>query len=120
MFQAMWNGAVLAESDQTVKMEGNHYFPPGSLNREYFASTQMTSVCPWKGTASYYDVTVNGQVNRDAAWYYPHPSPAAAKIKDHVAFWHGVKVIRAGDGADNTGLAAAGGLAARLRRIFGG
>lgn len=120
MFQAVWNGAVLAESDQTVKMEGNHYFPPGSLNREHFTSTQMTSVCPWKGTASYYDVTVNGQVNRDAAWYYPHPSPAAAKIKDHVAFWHGVKVIRAGDGADSIGTAAAGGLAARLRRMFGG
>jgi hypothetical protein len=88
----------------------------------------MTSVCPWKGTASYYDVTVNGRVNRDAAWYYPHPSPAAAEIKDHVAFWHGVTVIRAGAGKDAGGAKAGGakaggakaggGLATRLQRMF--
>jgi len=117
MFQAVWNGAVLAESDQTVKVEGNHYFPPGSLRREYFTPSAMTSVCPWKGTASYYDITVKGQVNRDAAWYYPHPSPAAGQIKDHVAFWHSVKVIRAAGAGD---AASRGGGAARLRSMFGG
>jgi uncharacterized protein (DUF427 family) len=120
MFQAVWNGAVLAASDQTVKLEGNQYFPPESLNRKYFAVSQMTSMCPWKGTASYYDITVDESVNPNAAWYYPHPSPAARGIKDHVAFWNGVKVVRVRDGEDNAGSAARGGLTARLRGMFGG
>jgi len=118
MLQAVWNGAVLADSAQTIKVEGNHYFPPGSLHREYFTPSAMTSVCPWKGTASYYDVTVDGSVNPNAAWYYPHPSPAAGQIKDHVAFWNGVKMVRAG--GEGAGAARGGGLAARLRGMFGG
>lgn len=90
--RATWNGAVLAESDDTVVVEGNHYFPPGSVNREYFRESETHTVCPWKGTASYYDVVVNGEVNGDAAWYYPRPKDSAKEIKDHVAFWRGVRV----------------------------
>ncbi len=90
--RAIWNGAVLAESDETIVVEGNHYFPPDSVNHEYLRSSTTQSTCPWKGQASYYSIQVDGQVNRDAAWYYPQPKPAAAQIKDHVAFWRGVKV----------------------------
>lgn len=117
MFQAVWNGAVLAGSDQTVTVEGNRYFPPGSLRREYFSDSQTATVCPWKGTASY-DVTVDGQVNRDAAWHYPRPSPAAAQIAGHVAFWRGVKVVRVGQAGGAP--ASRGGVAARLRGMSGG
>jgi uncharacterized protein (DUF427 family) len=120
MFQAVWKGTVLAESDQIVKVEGNHYFPPQSLSREFLAPSQTTSVCPWKGTASYYDITVDGQVNKDAAWYYPQPSTAAAQIRDHVAFWHGVQVRRVSDGGeDDRGTAAGGGIGGRLRAMSG-
>jgi uncharacterized protein (DUF427 family) len=90
--KATWRGAVLAESEETVVVEGNHYFPADSINREHFRESQTHTVCPWKGTASYYDVAVNGEVNRDAAWYYPEPKEAARHIKDRVAFWRGVKV----------------------------
>ena len=90
--KAIWNGAVLAESDDTVVVEGNHYFPPDSISREHFRESETHTVCPWKGTASYYDVVVGGDVNRDAAWYYPQPKDAALQIKDRVAFWRGVKV----------------------------
>ena len=89
---ATWNGAVLAQSDETVVVEGNHYFPPDSVNRDLFEEVDQTSVCPWKGTASYYDVVVDGDRNAGAAWYYPQPKDAAAEIKDHVAFWKGVEV----------------------------
>lgn len=89
---ASWNGAILAESDDTIVVEGNHYFPPDSLNREHFAESQQQSRCPWKGLASYYDVVVDDEVNPAAAWYYPDPNPAAADIKDRVAFWRGVQV----------------------------
>ncbi len=92
MPRATWNGAVLAESDQTVVVEGNHYFPLESIRPEFFHDSSSHTVCPWKGTASYYDINVNGQVNRDAAWYYSDPKPAAAQIKGRVAFWRGVKV----------------------------
>lgn len=92
MARAIWNGVVLAESDHTEMVEGNHYFPPDSINREYFKDSRTHTTCPWKGQASYYTVVVNGQENRDAAWYYPHPKDAAAQIKDHVAFWRGVRV----------------------------
>ena len=92
MPKAVWNGAVLAESDDTVVVEGNHYFPPDSIKREHFRESETHTVCPWKGTASYYDVVVGGEVNRDAAWYYPRPKDAAKEIKDRVAFWRGVKV----------------------------
>jgi uncharacterized protein (DUF427 family) len=95
--RAVWNGIVLAESDETKVVEGNHYFPPESINREYVRQSQYHTVCPWKGQASYYDVEVDGQTNRNAAWYYPTPSDAARQIRDHVAFWNGVKVQRVND-----------------------
>ena len=93
--QAVWNGAVLAESDRTVVVEGNHYFPPDDVRRDLLEPSSRHSICPWKGRASYYDAVVDGECNRAAAWYYPSPSPAARKIKDHIAFWHGVTVRRA-------------------------
>lgn len=90
--KATWNGVTLAESDKTEVVEGNQYFPPDAIKREYFQPSQKHTTCPWKGEASYYNVVVNGEVNKDAAWYYPQPKPAAAAIKDHVAFWRGVKI----------------------------
>jgi uncharacterized protein (DUF427 family) len=94
MARALWHGKVLAQSDQVEIVENNVYFPPAALNRRYFKDSATTSVCPWKGTASYLTVVVDGAENPDAAWYYPRPMPAAANIKDHVAFWHGVQVER--------------------------
>ena len=91
--KAVWKGEVLAESSDTVVVEGNHYFPESSLRREFFASSDESSVCPWKGTAAYYDVVVAGQTNPGAAWYYPAPKPAAAEIEGRVAFWRGVDVV---------------------------
>jgi uncharacterized protein (DUF427 family) len=90
--RAVWHNTTLAESDDTVVVEGNHYFPPDSIRREYFSPSDTHTTCPWKGEASYYDVSVDGEVNRDAAWYYPSVKDAAAEIKGHVAFWKGVKV----------------------------
>jgi uncharacterized protein (DUF427 family) len=92
MARATWNGAVIAESDDTVVVEGNHYFPRDTVKDEYLSSSDSHTRCHWKGTASYFDVVVDGETNRDAAWYYPTPSDAAAAIKDRVAFWHGVRV----------------------------
>lgn len=89
---ATWNGAILAESNQTVVVEGNHYFPPDSVNREFFTDSDTHTRCAWKGTASYLDVVVDGETNRDAAFFYATPSDAAAEIKDYVAFWRGVRV----------------------------
>jgi uncharacterized protein (DUF427 family) len=94
MIQAVWNGAVLAEAEQTVQLEGNDYFPLGSVRREFLTDSSTTTVCPWKGTASYYTVTVDGEVNPDAAWYYPTPSARAQQIANHVAFWKGVRIQR--------------------------
>ncbi|GLY31248.1 DUF427 domain-containing protein [Kineosporia sp. NBRC 101731] len=88
--RATWNGTVIAESDDIVEVEGNPYFPASSLRQDLFSESSTTSVCPWKGTASYYSVTVDGTENTDAAWYYPAPKEAAAQIKDRVAFWKGV------------------------------
>ena len=90
--RAVWRGAVLAESDNTILVEGNHYFPPESIHREYFRPSDTHTFCPWKGEASYYDVVVAGEVNRDAAWYYPEVKEAARHIKGRVAFWKGVTV----------------------------
>lgn len=90
--KAIWNGAVLAESDRTIVVEGNHYFPPEAVSREYLKPSDAHTVCPWKGVASYYDVVVDGKVNREAAWYYPQPKEAAKQIREHIAFWRGVKV----------------------------
>ncbi|KAA3659320.1 MAG: DUF427 domain-containing protein [Chloroflexi bacterium] len=94
MAKATWYGVVLAESNNTVVIEGNQYFPQNSINKEYFKESSRSSVCPWKGTASYFDVVVDGKVNAGAAWYYPQPKSAAKEIKDHVAFWKGIKVER--------------------------
>ncbi len=90
--RAIWNEKIIAESEQTVKVEGNHYFPPESVNQAYLRPSPRHTTCPWKGLASYYDIEVDGKVNAGAAWYYPQPSDAASQIKDHVAFWQGVKV----------------------------
>lgn len=94
MPRVVWKDAVLAEAgeDEIERVEGNFYFPPDAINEEYFRESDTTTVCPWKGTASYYDVVVNDDINEDAAWYYPDPKEAASQIKDHVAFWHGVTV----------------------------
>jgi uncharacterized protein (DUF427 family) len=92
MPKATWNGAVLAESIETIEIEGNQYFPPDSVNRQFLEDSDMHSTCPWKGEASYYHVVVSNEKNTDAAWYYPHPKDAAAQIKNHIAFWKGIKI----------------------------
>jgi uncharacterized protein (DUF427 family) len=94
MAKAIWNGKVVAESDRFEEVEGNIYFPPESLKREYFIDSDHASICPWKGTAGYFTLTVDGKTNPNAAWIYREPKQAAAKIKDHVAFWRGVEVQR--------------------------
>jgi len=90
--KAIWNGAVLAESDQTIVVEGNHYFPPDAIHSEYFTESRTHTTCPWKGVASYHTIVVEGKTNPDAAWYYPAPKDAAKQITGYVAFWRGVKV----------------------------
>jgi uncharacterized protein (DUF427 family) len=90
--KAVWNGAVLAESDRTEVVEGNQYFPADAIDKQYFKPSDTHSVCPWKGTASYYTVEVNGKQNRDAAWYYPQAKDEAKNIEGYVAFWKGVEV----------------------------
>jgi uncharacterized protein (DUF427 family) len=90
--QAIWNGAVIATSDDTVVVEGNHYFPAGSLDRQYVRPSVHTTICGWKGTANYYSLVVNGESNPDAVWYYADPKPAAEAVRGRVAFWKGVKI----------------------------
>jgi uncharacterized protein (DUF427 family) len=92
MARATWNGVVLAETSRPVLLEGNVYFPPEDVRRDYLARTRAWSLCPWKGVARYYTVQAGGRVNKNAAWYYPHPSPLARKIRNYVAFWNGVQV----------------------------
>ena len=92
MVEARWNGAVIGASDACVVVEGNQYFPPDAIRAEHLRPSSRTSVCPWKGTAHYHDVVVDGKVNEGAAWYYPDPKPAAAEIKGRIAFWKGVEV----------------------------
>ncbi len=92
MAKAIWNGVVLAESDHTEIVEGNHYFPPNTIKREYFQESNTHTTCGWKGVASYYDIVVNNAVNKDAAWYYPSTKDTAKKIEGYIAFWKGVKV----------------------------
>jgi uncharacterized protein (DUF427 family) len=94
MAKAVWNGQTLAESEQFETVEGNIYFPDESVKREFFKASSTTSSCPWKGQARYYTITVDGQENPDAAWYYPDPKPAARNVKHHVAFWRGVEVTK--------------------------
>ena len=92
VIRAVWNGQTIAESDQTVVVEGNHYFPPKSVHQEFIVNSSTTSFCPWKGTANYYSLKVEGVVNLDAAWFYNEPKKKAEKIRDRVAFWHGVEI----------------------------
>nr|WP_293834804.1 DUF427 domain-containing protein [uncultured Arsenicibacter sp.] len=91
--KAIWNNTVLAESSDTVVVEGNHYFPADSVNSNYLTSSRTHTTCPWKGVASYYTLTIDGKTNPDAAWFYPDPKPAAGQIRDRVAFWKGVQVV---------------------------
>jgi len=91
-YRATWNGAVIAESSATTRVEGNEYFPAADVRREFLRPSDTHTTCHWKGEASYYDVVIGAEVNRDAAWYYPDPSSAAERIRDMVAFWHGVKI----------------------------
>lgn len=91
--KAIWNGKELAESKHTINIEGNAYFPPESINTEFFMDSDMHTTCPWKGLASYYTIEVDGEVNENAAWFYPNPKHDAAEIKNYVAFWNGVKVV---------------------------
>jgi len=90
--KAIWKGQVIAESDKTLEVEGNYYFPPESINKDLLQKSKMSSTCPWKGKASYFDVVVDGQTNPDAAWFYPDPLPKATYLKDYVAFWKGVEI----------------------------
>ena len=92
--KAIYNGTVIAESNHTINIEGNQYFPPESVNEKYLRDSDLHSVCHWKGKASYFDVVVGEAVNPNAAWYYPNPSPLADKLKDYVAFWRGVEVTK--------------------------
>jgi len=92
MPRATWNGAVLAQSDETVVVEGNHYFPPETINREHFVASDKRTTCPWKGEASYFTLRVDGEENADAAWTYVDPKERATQLKDHVAFWRGVNI----------------------------
>lgn len=91
--KATWKDVVLTQSDNTVVIEGNHYFPLEAINKEYFVDSDTHTTCPWKGVASYYHIVVNGEKNNDAAWYYPQPMEAAKEIKDHIAFWKGVEIV---------------------------
>jgi len=92
MPKAIWAGKVIADSNRCVVVEGNQYFPPDAVKKEFLKPSQHTSVCPWKGNAHYYTLEIDGMKNENAAWYYPQPKAAAAQIKDHIAFWKGVKV----------------------------
>jgi uncharacterized protein (DUF427 family) len=112
MMQAIWNGVVLAESDDTVVVEGNHYFPQDSLRREYFLPSDRRSTCPWKGQAQYFSIRVGEAVNHDAAWYYPSPKPAATQISGRVTFWKGFQVT---GGSRDTAGGLLGRIAERLR-----
>ena len=91
--KALWNNVILAESDDTIEVEGNHYFPPDSVNQKYLKESDYHTICGWKGQASYYHIDVEGEVNKDAAWYYPDPKEAAKNIKHHVAFRRGIDVV---------------------------
>ncbi len=93
--KAIWNQQVIAESDDTVVVEGNHYFPPDSVQREFLQDSTTTTICPWKGTANYYTLMVNGQSNPDAAWFYTDPKPAADQVRGRIAFWKGVQISEA-------------------------
>lgn len=118
MVRATWNGTVIAESDRTVVVEGNHYFPPDSVNSRHLRKNAKQTTCHWKGVASYYDVVVDDAVNAGAAWFYPHPLSAAERITGHVAFWKGVKVTESDGVHGDASAAADGGRAAPRRGVL--
>ncbi len=91
--KAIWNGRIIAQSNETIEIENNQYFPPESVNKEYLKESETHSICPWKGEASYFDIVVEGKENKDAAWYYPNPKEEAEQIKNYVAFWKGVQIV---------------------------
>jgi len=91
--KAIWKGATIAESNDTVVVEGKHYFPMSTVNMEYLKPSETTTVCPWKGVASYYSINVDGELNTDSAWYYPEPKEAAKNIQEYIAFWRGIEVV---------------------------
>jgi len=91
--KAIWNGKVIAESNETIVVENNHYFPEGSVNKEFLENSHKHSTCPWKGEASYYNIVVDGKSNNDAAWYYPQPKDATKQIKNYLAFWKGIQIV---------------------------
>jgi len=91
--KAIWNGVVIAESDETIVIEGNHYFPPGSVDGKFLVESSTHTTCPWKGFASYYSVKIGDKLNEDAAWYYPEPKEAAKEIKGYIAFWKGIQIV---------------------------
>ena len=93
MAKAIWKDAILAQASEFEIVEGNIYFPPDKINKEYFKNSDTHTICPWKGRASYYHIDVNGEINKDAAWFYPETKEKAKQIKDHIAFWRGVEVI---------------------------
>jgi len=92
MVKALWKGKIIAETEEVEVVEGNYYFPPKSVHKEFLKESSTHSTCPWKGKASYYDVIVGGETNKDAVWYYPEPKPAAKNIKDYIAFWKGIEI----------------------------
>ncbi len=92
--KASWNGVTIAQSDETLVLEGNHYFPPSAVDMNYLLPSATKTVCPWKGLASYYTINAGGELNQDACWYYPDPTAAAMNIKGYLAFWRGVEVTR--------------------------
>lgn len=92
--KAIWNGKIIAESNETIVIENNHYFPVGSVKKEFIKNSETHTVCPWKGQASYYNLVVEGKTNIDAAWYYPQPRPLAKNIQNYIAFWKGVQVVK--------------------------
>lgn len=100
--KAIWNNTVIAESNDTIVVEGNHYFPESAINKDHFKPSNYTTFCGWKGTASYYSVEVNGQLNENAAWYYAEPMEKAQNIKNYVAFWRGVEVVGDSEASDLT------------------
>jgi uncharacterized protein (DUF427 family) len=117
--KAIWNGEVIADSDDGVVVEGNYYFPLTSVNRQFLAESTKHTVCPWKGIASYYDVVVNGKTNQAAAWSYPFPKPGASLVRNKVAFWREVRVIPSDQPVESLSTSDDGGLLERVGKLFG-
>ncbi|WP_116040413.1 DUF427 domain-containing protein [Amycolatopsis palatopharyngis] len=115
MLRAVWHGIVIAETPRTVRIEGNHYFPPESVDKKYFVASKSRTLCPWKGVANYYDLKSGQRTSSNGAWYYPHPSPIARRIKNHIAFYDEVRI----DGEREPGPENGNGLRGALSKLFG-